>query len=155
MPRQYVHIENPLPGTRDECTVERARRYKRDNRVEFVAVDQHGDPMVIRFLNTPLQAFVEKQAEDGKHEKLLATLGVTRGGYDRIDSLFHDASRHIPVINAEKMIREVKSSRNWSYTTAVDRTMRRAHSATEVALIRRGPIKPPMPSVLAACAGAR
>ncbi len=39
----------------------------------------------------------------------------TARGYDAITDSFFGAAAHIPIIAPEKMIREEKSSRNWSF----------------------------------------
>ena len=61
---------------------------------------------------------------------------VTGQAYDKVDQFFHREARNLPVINPEKMIREEKSSRDWSYTAGVSRRPRPDHTPAEVARIR-------------------
>lgn len=119
-----VLIENPPVGYQNKTSLERARRYERAGRAQFVA------PLVIRFLNTPMQAAIVKTAEEELHAR------ATGQAYDRVDRAFHRQARNLPMINAAKMIREEKSSRNWSYTTGVRRRLSQEHTVDEVARIR-------------------
>jgi hypothetical protein len=119
-----VLIENPPAGCQNKTSLERARRYERAGRAQFVA------PLVIRFLDTATQAAIVKIAEERLHARL------TGQGYDRVDRSFHRDARNLPVINAAKMIREEKSSRDWSYTAGVRRRLSRDHTMDEVAKIR-------------------
>lgn len=103
----------------------RAKRYERLGRAKFIA------PLVIRFLDTPMQASIANQAEVKLHASVTGQCG-----YDRVDRSFLKAARHIPVVMAEKMIREEKSSRNWSYSAAVTHRRRRDDTAAEVGQMR-------------------
>src|ERR1700689_347163 len=98
-----VLIENPPVGYQNKTSLERARRYERAGRARFVA------PLVIRFLDTATQASIVKTAEERLHAR------VTGQEYDRLDQSFYRDARNLPVINPGKMIREEKSSRDWSY----------------------------------------
>lgn len=119
-----VVIENPPAGYQNKTSLERARRYERAGRAIFVA------PLAIRFLDTATHAAIVKAAEARMHKR------VTGQAYDRVDQSFHREARNLPVINPEKMIREEKSSRDWSYTAGVSRRPRPDHTAAEVARIR-------------------
>jgi len=105
MPKQEVRIVNPVPGGQNRTSVERARRFVRHGRAVMVG------PLVLQFLDTPLQRFIAADAQ----EKLLAQ----NTGYDRTDRTFYDSARQIPIINASKMIREERSSRQWSFSASV------------------------------------
>jgi len=123
--RAYVRIENPPPGHRDQTTLNRARRYERAGRAKFV------EPMVIRFLDTPIQRKILKSAKD---RELAAISG---GNYDRVNRMFVDEARRLPLIDPQKMIREEKSKRDWSYRAGVRSNVgRREHSGAEVAAMR-------------------
>lgn len=125
MSRAYVRIENPPPGHRDQTTLTRARRYEKAGRAKFV------EPMVIRFLDTPIQRKILKSAED---KELAAISGCN---YDRVNRVFAEEARRLPVIDPQKMIREEKSKRDWSYRAGVRSNVgRREHSAAEVAAMR-------------------
>lgn len=115
---------NPPVGYQNKTSLERARRYERAGRAKFVT------PLVIRFLDTVTQAAIVKAAEETLHKR------VTGQGYDRVDQSFHREARNLPVINPASMIREEKSSRDWSYTAGVNRRVGRHHTADEVARIR-------------------
>jgi hypothetical protein len=122
--KSEVLIENPPAGHQNKTSMKRALRYERAGRAQFVS------PSMIRFLDTPLQAAILKTAEERLHAL------VTGQEYDRVDRTFFGDARHLPVIKPEVMIREVKSSRDWSYTASVRRRFSRDHSASEVARIR-------------------
>jgi hypothetical protein len=119
-----VLIENPPIGCQNRTSLERARRYERAGRAKFVS------PLVIRFLATATQAVVAKTAEESLHAR------VTGLVYDRVDRSFHRNAHNVPVINPKKMIRQEKSSRDWSYTASVSRRLRPDHTPAEVASIR-------------------
>lgn len=119
-----VLIENPPVGCQNRTSLERARRYERAGRAKFVS------PLVIRFLDTPTQATVAKTAEARLHARVTGHL------YDRVDRSFHRDARNLPMINPEKMIRQEKSSRDWSYIASVNRRLRPDHTAADVASIR-------------------
>lgn len=119
-----VLIENPPAGYQNKTSLQRAQRYERAGRARFVA------PLVIRFLDTPMQAAIVRTAEDRLHAR------VTGHAYDRVNRAFHREARNLPVINPGKMIREEKSSRDWSYTAGVSRRLRPDHTVSEVAKIR-------------------
>jgi hypothetical protein len=55
-----------------------------------------------------------------------------------VGDTFYDEARHIPIVNAAKMVREERSERNWSYSAGVRRAVRRDHTPAEVAAMRRG-----------------
>lgn len=130
-----VLIENPPLGYQNKTSLQRARRYERTGRARFVA------PLVIRFLDTPMQAAIVKTAEDRLHAR------VTGQAYDRVNRSFHREARNLPVINPAKMIREEKSSRDWSYRAGVSQRHRPDHTVEQVAKIRaaRVSIKPQQP----------
>jgi hypothetical protein len=119
-----VVIENPPVGYQNKTSLERARRYERAGRAKFVA------PLMIRFLDTAMQAVIVKAAEENLHNR------VTGQGYDRVDQSFHRDARNLPVINPAAMVREEKSSRDWSYSAGVNRRLKRDHTIDEVAKIR-------------------
>jgi hypothetical protein len=81
-------------------------------------------------LDTATHAAIVKAAEERLHKR------VTGQAYDRVDQSFHREARNLPVINPASMIREEKSSRDWSYTAGVNRRVGRHHTADEVARIR-------------------
>jgi hypothetical protein len=119
-----VLIENPPVGHRNKTSLERARRYERAGRARFVA------PLVIRFMESPMQAAIMKTAEERLHAR------ITGQGYDTVDRSFHREARNLPLINPAKMIREEKSSRNWSYTAGVRHRLSQDHTVDEVEKIR-------------------
>jgi hypothetical protein len=119
-----VLIENPPVGYQNKTSLARARRFERAGRARFVA------PLVIRFLDTPTQAAIVKIAEQRLHARL------TGQAYDNVDRSFYRDASNVPVINPAKMLREEKSSRDWSYTAGVRRQMRRDHTRDEVKKIR-------------------
>jgi len=119
-----VLIENPPVGYQNKTSLQRARRYESAGRARFVA------PHVIRFLDTAMQAAIVKTAEERLHAR------ITGQGYDRVNQSFHREARNLPVINPAKMIREEKSSRDWSYTAGVTRRLRPDHTVDQVAKIR-------------------
>ena len=119
-----VLIENPPAGYQNKTSLERARRYERAGRAQFVA------PLVIRFLDTPTQAAIVKSAEDRLHAR------ITGHVYDQVKESFHRDARHLPLINPLKMIRDERSSRDWSYEAGVSRRFRRDHTPDEVAAMR-------------------
>ena len=114
-----VRIENPVAGKRAEIGPGAAEDMIR-NGTAVAACRVNGLLALIR-LTGP-----------ARNEK-----EVTGREYDAVSRSFHGNAIHIPVIAAEKMIREEKSSRDWSYQQAV-RRMRRMDTAEEVAAIRRG-----------------
>jgi hypothetical protein len=122
--RVQVLIENPPVGCQNKTSLEHARRYERAGRAKFVA------PLVIRFLDSPTQKAVSKNAEERLHAR------VTGHEYDRLNRSFHRDARHVPVINAAMMIRQEKSSADWSYSAGVSRRLRPDHTAADVARIR-------------------
>lgn len=119
-----VLIENPPDGCQNKTSLKRARRYERAGRARFVA------PLVIRFLDTATQASIVKTAEERLHAR------VTGQEYDRLAQSFYRDAHNLPVINPGKMIREEKSSRDWSYRAGVRGRLWRDHTANEVAKIR-------------------
>jgi hypothetical protein len=130
MPRSVVRIENPPVGFRDVTSVERARRYARDGRAVFI------EPLVIRFLETALQSAIVQASEDRAR---LQGIGSRQAeGYDRTSRSFVTDLRGIPIINPDKMIRQEKSSRAWSFSAGVDHRRRKDHDAKDVARIRKG-----------------
>jgi hypothetical protein len=118
--------------------MKRARRYVDARRAEFVA------PLVIRFFDTPLQAAIAKTAEERLHAR------ITGVEYDRVRRSFHRQARNLPLINPEKMIRNVKSSRDWSYAASVTHRLRPDHTAEEVARLRGEPKPPLVPFLITA-----
>jgi hypothetical protein len=119
-----VLIENPPVGYQNKTSLQRARRYVHAGRAQFV------EPLVIRFLDTPVQVAIVKAAEEKLHAR------ITGQEYDRVGRSFHREARNLPVINPEKMIRDEKSSRDWSYTASVARRLRPDDTADDVAKIR-------------------
>jgi hypothetical protein len=104
---KQVRIENPVSGGNAVTSLKRANRFVRSGRAVFLA------PLLLRFLDTPLN----RVALEAAREKLL----IQNTGYDRTDRSFFAAARHIPIVNAAKMIREERSPRNWSFTVSVFR----------------------------------
>lgn len=106
--RITVKIANPPIGHRDETSLEHALRYVRKERA---VLDRAA--MVLTFLDTAMQAAILEDARKAAHAKLT---GVC---YDRVDREFFEHARALPMVNPAKMIREERSSRNWSFRAGV------------------------------------
>lgn len=102
-----VLIENPPAGGQNKTSLARAKRFERSGRAQFVA------PLVIRFLDTPQQRAVVKTAEQRLQER------ITGHTYDSLNESFFRFARGLPLIHADNLIRNVKSTRDWSYRVAV------------------------------------
>jgi len=61
---------------------------------------------------------------------------LTAGGYDEVDRTFYRDARNLPLIAPEKMIREERSTRDWSFSKGVRRLRRLDHTPAQVRLIR-------------------
>jgi hypothetical protein len=61
---------------------------------------------------------------------------LTARGYDAVDRIFHREAIHLPLIQPEKMIREEKSSRDWSFRLATRGSIARPDTRKEVEAIR-------------------
>ena len=88
-----IRIENPAPGGETFIRPRTALRYIKAGRAEFVGVALD----VIRFLNVPLAAVVQANAESKLHARM------TGYGYDRLNGMYVQHARHIPLIHPEKM----------------------------------------------------
>jgi hypothetical protein len=106
-----VSIENPVPGGGEVTSMNRALRFVATRRAVFTGAQS------IRFVTdsprVELVRTIEKATEDRVHR------AVTGVGYDRVGDTFFESARAIPIVNAGKMIREERSERDWSYTSAV------------------------------------
>lgn len=119
-----VQIENPPEGFLAVTSLEHARRYERKGRAVFIGA------LTIRFVDTAAQRRLCERATAERRAR------ITAGEYDRVDRTFFTSARNLPLINADKMIREERSSRKWSFTAAVDRKLRPDHTADQVRKIR-------------------
>jgi hypothetical protein len=88
-----IRIENPAPGGESYIRPRAARRYIKAGRVEFVGAACD----VIRFLDVPMTAVVQAHAEERLH------LRTTGYGYDRLNGMYVQNARHIPIIHPERM----------------------------------------------------
>ena len=123
-----VKIENPVSGESEFTSVNRARRFVDSGRAVFVGA------RAIRFTSESRRAemvrLIAAATEARVHREL------TGAGYDREAGSFYQHARAIPIISPEKMIREERSERDWSYAKAVRRSVRRDQTAEEVAAMR-------------------
>lgn len=112
-----VCIENPLPGAPAFTSRNRARRFVRAGRAVFTITDRR-----IRFILEPMQTgLLALAAHCAESAKEAGNKRDTKGGYDRDQRSHIKDIRHLPIVQADKMIRQERSSRNWSYSTAVSR----------------------------------
>jgi len=130
MPRETVKIENPPIGFADTTSLFRARKYEHRGQAHFTG------PRTIRFNDTPLQAAIVKESEEQLHSR------ITGAWYDRVEGNFLADVRSgmngrrvnvLPVIDPDKMTRQEKSSRDWSYSSSVfHRQRQNEHNNMEV-----------------------
>ncbi len=114
-----VSIENPIAGQPAKLSHAEARERIRNG--EAVATIQVNDQILaIRLVPILLDSL----------------LSSTTKGYDDVHRSFHREAPRLPLVQADKMIRQEKSERNWSYAAGVKRTMRRDHTAEEAAAMR-------------------
>ena len=124
-----VRILNPFPGGNEFTSLYRARRFFEKKKAKPAIV---GGRLAIEFVYASQeQAAEQRDRADRDH-----TRRVTGRGYDLVRSSFLDDARHIPIIDAPKIIRQERSSRDWSYTAAVTHSPARPHSRGEVEIIR-------------------
>jgi hypothetical protein len=121
-------IENPAPGGRAETTGNRARRFVRAGQAVFTG------ERTIRFVRDEAGIALLRMIEETAVARIARGSGVE---YDRVKRCFDRELPHIPVVNPAKMVRQEKSSRNWSFSAGVEQKRRRDHTAAEVAAMRK------------------
>jgi hypothetical protein len=113
-----VRVENPKPGTRAEISVGAAEALILNGKA-IAGARLNGVVTLIRMTgplgNAPI---------------------LTARGYDAVDRIFHREAIHLPLIQPEKMIREEKSSRDWSFRLATRGSIARPDTRKEVEAIR-------------------
>jgi hypothetical protein len=130
LPEPRVLIENPPPGGSNSTGLNRARRYVRQGRATFVGTGE----TVIRFGNY-MRAVVARSASESSLAKL------TGFHYDAVRDQLYEHARAIPVIQPAKLIETRGDEIAWSFSASVDHRLRRAHTAAEVAEMRKGMAK--------------
>jgi hypothetical protein len=106
-----VKITNPLAGGADSTDLHHARKFLN----KFRAIRVPGPNPVITFVASA----AESSRRDAADRALTAR--ITGADYDGVRSSFAEQLAAIPVINAPKLIRKERSSRDWSYQVSVRR----------------------------------
>lgn len=88
-----VRILNPVPGSNESTSLNRARRFVKRGLARFV----DGSESTIQFLNTPAQAAVVQNAEERLHAH------VTGINYDLVRNDFFACARNLPLLFPERM----------------------------------------------------
>lgn len=101
--KHMVRIENPIPGKRGEISVSAGEvMIAAGGAVATCRVD--GLLHMIRLID----------AKPGSNKAL------TGREYDLVQRSFHLEAKNLPLIAVDKMIREEKSTRDWSYQAATN-----------------------------------
>jgi hypothetical protein len=89
----------------------RARRFVETRRAVFTGAQSIR--FVVDSLRVELVRMVETATEDRVHRE------ITGREYDHVGRCFAKELPRIPVVSSAKMIRQERSERDWSYTSAV------------------------------------
>lgn len=118
-----VTIENPQAGRPSQVNERTAARLVQTGAAEVTSRVLNGQILIIK-LTVQATDRPSFGSQHGYSASAAALRKATRAGYDGVRRVFDEELPNVPVVQGQKMVREEKSDRNWSYTAAVKRTLR-------------------------------